>query len=48
VLPIGGSGDKLLTLALTPDAAYLLGRSSGAVAITGTLSYRMYLPLSRH
>jgi hypothetical protein len=47
VLPIGGSGDKLLTLTLAPDAAYLLGRSSGTVAIVGNLSYRSFLPISR-
>jgi hypothetical protein len=46
VLPIGGSGDKLLTLTLTPSADYLLGRSGATVGISGVSSWRLYAPLA--
>jgi predicted outer membrane repeat protein len=45
VVPIGGSGNKLVTLTLKPSASYLLGRSSATVGISGTPSWRIYLPL---
>jgi hypothetical protein len=44
VRPIGGSGDKLLTVTLTSQPSYLLGRSSATIDITGVYSTRVYLP----
>jgi hypothetical protein len=45
VIPLGGNVDKLVTLTLTPNASYLLGRSSATVGISGSAPTRMHLPL---
>jgi hypothetical protein len=43
--PIGGSGTRLLTVTLKPGAAYLLGRTSATVRISGVLRWLIYTPL---
>lgn len=46
VVPIGGRGDKLVTLTLTPSSDYLLGRSSATVGISGVARWWVYTPLT--
>lgn len=45
IAPIGGAGERLLTVSLQPGAGYLLGRRSVTVRITGVYQVMNYLPL---
>lgn len=45
IRPIGGSGDRLVTLTLVADDAYMLGRSSANVQISGIFSLNVHMPL---
>jgi hypothetical protein len=44
IIPIGGSGDQIVTVTISTDNAYLLGRSSANVKVTGIYSASVSFP----
>ncbi len=44
ITPVGGSGNRIVTVTISTDDAYLLGRSSASVQVVGTYSAHISFP----